>query len=60
MMITASGAGKDGSIRMVRNGVGILEYAAIELSGIKSMWGLRRSFYDTDDSYSVQSYVGET
>lgn len=34
-MVTCSGAFKDGSLRIVRNGIGINEQAAIELSGVK-------------------------
>jgi len=60
MVITASGAGKDGSIRIIRNGVGMSEHAAVELGGIKGMWNIRRSFNDLDDTFIIQSYVGET
>jgi DNA damage-binding protein 1 len=34
-VVTCSGAFKDGSLRVVRNGIGINEHAAVELSGIK-------------------------
>ncbi len=60
MAVTASGTEKDGSIRFVRNGVGLVEHACVELGGIKGMWNLRKSFADEDDSYLIQSYVGET
>ena len=60
MMVCASGAGKDGSIRIVRNGVGMREYAAIELPGIRGMWSIKNKFHDTNDSYLMQSYLGET
>ena len=33
MAITASGAGKDGSLRLVSNGIGMTEHAAAELAG---------------------------
>jgi len=60
MAITASGAGKDGTIRIVSNGIGMSEQAAVELGGIKGMWNIRKSFHDSDDAYLIQSYVGET
>ena len=60
MAVTASGAQKDGSIRVVRNGIGITEYAAVELSGIKGMWSIRKSFHDSEDSFILQSFVAET
>jgi len=60
MAVTASGTEKDGTIRLVRNGIGMTEHAAVELGGIKGMWNVRKSFWDVDDSYLIQSYVGET
>ena len=60
MAITASGAGKDGTLRLVSNGIGMIEYATAELPCIKEMWSIRKSFYDSDDAYLIQSYVGET
>jgi len=60
MAITASGAGKDGSLRLVSNGIGMTEHAAVELAGIKGMWNVRKSFNDMDDAFLIQSYVGET
>lgn len=60
MAVTASGTHKDGSIRFIRNGVGLIEHASVELGGIKGMWNVRKSFQDNDDAYLIQSYVGET
>jgi len=39
-LITCSG-GFDGSVRSLRSGVGLSEYASVELPGIKGMWALR-------------------
>ncbi|KAL0352802.1 UNVERIFIED_CONTAM: DNA damage-binding protein 1 [Sesamum angustifolium] len=36
-VVTCSGAYKDGSLRIVRNGIGINEQASVELQGIKGM-----------------------
>ncbi|CAJ1931101.1 unnamed protein product [Cylindrotheca closterium] len=59
-VVTASGSSKSGSLRVVQNGTGMKEYAAVELGGIQNMWSLREKFADTQDAYLVQSYVGET
>lgn len=32
----------DGGLRIVRNGIGVVEQALVELPGIKGMWSLRR------------------
>ncbi len=60
MAVTASGTEKDGTIRLVRNGIGMTEHAAVELGGINGMWNIRKKFHDQDDSFLIQSYVGET
>lgn len=60
LMATCSGVGKDGSVRLVRNGVGMREFAEVEMPGIKGMWSLRRKFFDDDDTFLVQSFVRET
>jgi DNA damage-binding protein 1 len=59
-VVTASGSSKSGTLRMIRNGIGMKEYASVELSGIQNMWSLRQSFDDDQDTYLVQSFVGET
>jgi DNA damage-binding protein 1 len=59
-VVTASGSSKSGSLRIVRNGIGMNEYASVELSGIQNMWSLRKAFEDEQDAYLVQSFVGET
>jgi len=59
-VVTCSGNGKDGSLRVVRNGIGINEQASIELSGIKGMWSLRPTTNGAHDKYLVQSYINET
>lgn len=40
-MITCSGSFKEGSLRIIRNGIGIQEHACIDLSGIKGLWALK-------------------
>ena len=60
VVVTCSGVAKDGTVRLVRNGVGMREQAEVEMEGIKGMWSLRRGFEEQDDTYLVQSFVGET
>lgn len=60
LVVTCSGVGADGTVRLVRNGVGMREHAAVEMEGIKGMWSLRRKFGDEDDAFLVQSFVRET
>ena len=60
LVVTCSGVGKDGTVRLIRNGVGMREHAAVDIEGIKGMWSLRRKFHDVDDTFMVQSFVRET
>ncbi|XP_047506298.1 DNA damage-binding protein 1 [Pieris napi] len=59
-LITCSGAFKMGSLRVIRNGIGIQEQASIDLLGIKGMWALTlqpgASYHDT----LVLAFVGQT
>jgi len=59
-VVTCSGTLKDGSLRVVRNGIGINEQAAVELPGIKALWSLRDADGSAFDKYLVQSFIGET
>eukprot|EP00960_Hanusia_phi_P003968 116510-Hanusia_phi.AAC.2 len=59
-VVTCSGTLKDGSLRVVRNGIGINEQAAVELPGIKGLWSLRESIEAQYDKYLIQSFVNET
>jgi len=59
-VVTCSGAYKDGSLRVIRNGIGINVQAAIDLPGIKGMWSLRPSTDSLHDKYLVESFISET
>ncbi|KAK9153316.1 hypothetical protein Sjap_000796 [Stephania japonica] len=59
-VVTCSDAYKDGSLRIVRNGIGINEQASVELHGIKGMWSLRSSTDDPYDTFLVVSFISET
>lgn len=58
-LVTCSGAYKEGSLRIIRNGIGIHEHATIDLPGIKGIWPLRVDS-ETNDDMLVLSFVGQT
>ena len=72
-VVTCSGVMAGGSLRIVRNGVGLQTMACVDLPGIRNMWSLRRggggtgaAAMETEDGASagdsvlVVSFVGET
>ena len=59
-LVTASGVAQDGSLRIIRNGVGVAEVAAVDLPGITRLWGLRGGAGDTHDSLLLLSFVSST
>ncbi|KAF9925024.1 DNA damage-binding protein 1a [Linnemannia zychae] len=59
-IVACSGAFKDGSLRIVRNGVGINDRAVLELSGIKGLWSLKDSLDATTENTLVMSFLNST
>lgn len=59
-LVTCSGAFKEGSLRIIRNGIGIQEHASIDLPGIKGMWALQVASADKLDNTLVLAFVGQT
>ncbi|XP_069681912.1 DNA damage-binding protein 1 isoform X1 [Periplaneta americana] len=59
-LVTCSGAYKEGSLRIIRNGIGIQEHASIDLPGIKGMWALRVATSSKFDNTLVLAFVGQT
>ena len=59
-VVTCSGVHKDGSLRVVRNGIGIHEQATVELPGVKGCWSLRTGDTAASDKYLVVTFIGET
>lgn len=59
-LVTCSGAFKDGTLRIIRNGVGIQEQANVDLPGIKGLWSLKPNSSARYDQYIVFALVGET
>jgi DNA damage-binding protein 1 len=56
-IVSCSGAYKDGSIRIVRAGIGINEFANVELDGMKGVWSFSASPQSGIDKYLVISHV---
>ena len=59
-VVTCSGAYKDGSLRVIRNGIGIHEMAELDMPGIGGIWALRASDKDTRHTILAVSFVGQT
>ncbi|GAX83262.1 hypothetical protein CEUSTIGMA_g10688.t1 [Chlamydomonas eustigma] len=59
-VVTCSGVMGDGSLRVVRNGIGINEQASVELPAIKGLWSLRSHWADAHDRLLVLTFVGKT
>lgn len=59
-VVTCSGVYADGSLRVIRNGIGINEQASVDLPGVKGMWSLRGSGGSVHDKHLLVSFVGET
>ena len=59
-LVTCSGTLKEGSLRIIRNGIGIQEQATIELPGIKGIWALKVRSSSGLDNTIVLSFVGHT
>ncbi len=58
-LVTCSGAFKEGTLRIIRNGIGIHELASIDLPSIKGMWPLRWGSQGKDNTL-VLSFVEQT
>ncbi len=59
-VVTCSGAFHTGSLRVIRNGIGISEQASIDLQGVKGIWSMRERSAAAHDKYLVVSFIHET
>lgn len=60
-VVACSGAHKDGSLRIIRNGIGIEEIGELgELSGITGLFALRQAYHSKFDSMLAISFVAES
>jgi DNA damage-binding protein 1 len=59
-LVMCCGTLRDGSLRVVRNGIGLNELNCVELAGIRGVWALRPGWADAYDRLLVMAFVGET
>ncbi|KAF9902706.1 DNA damage-binding protein 1a [Lobosporangium transversale] len=59
-IVACSGGFKDGSLRIVRNGVGINDRAVLELPGIKGLWSLKQTLDSATEDTLVMSFLNST
>jgi DNA damage-binding protein 1 len=60
-VVACCGAHKDGSLRIIRNGIGIEEIGELgDMNGINGLFTLRKTFDSTFDSIMAISFVAET
>ncbi|CAI2350768.1 unnamed protein product [Caenorhabditis sp. 36 PRJEB53466] len=57
-LVTCSGAYKDGSLRVIRNGIGIDELASVDLAGVTGIFPIRMN--SAFDNYLIVSLLEET
>lgn len=57
-LVTCSGAEKDGSLRVIRNGIGIEELASVDLAGVVGIFPIRLG--SVTDNYVIVSLAEET
>lgn len=58
-LVACCGSFKDGSLRVIRNGVGINEHAHLDLPGIRALWSIN-STHKKNEKLIVISYTSET
>ena len=58
-VVTCSGMGKNGTLRIIRNGIGIHEQAEVEIPGITALFALHLPG-DVYDKYLLQSFIHAT
>ncbi|KAJ2957322.1 hypothetical protein NQZ79_g6952 [Umbelopsis isabellina] len=59
-VITCSGAGTDGSLRIIRNGVGVNIQATLEIAGVKNVLSLRPSYASNNEDKLIVSFIEQS
>lgn len=59
-LVTCSGGFNEGSLRIINNGIGIEEQAAIGLEGMKGLWSMKPSTSSEHEKYLAVSFLSET
>eukprot|EP01064_Diplonema_japonicum_P014679 TRINITY_DN2235_c0_g2_i4.p1 TRINITY_DN2235_c0_g2~~TRINITY_DN2235_c0_g2_i4.p1 ORF type:complete len:1041 (+),score=143.10 TRINITY_DN2235_c0_g2_i4:312-3434(+) len=58
-IVSCSGSGKDGSLRVIQKGIGFTEIASMDLAGVQGMWSLKGP-NSIHERFVVLSFVGIT
>lgn len=59
-LVTCSGNLKDGSLRIIRNGIGINEHASMDLPNIKGVWSLKIGKDQKKDNYLLITFLEDS
>ena len=59
-LVAACGGYSEGSLRIVRAGIGLREAACVDLPGINGLWALRREGRSPHAAFLLQSYATES
>lgn len=59
-LVTCSGHMKNGTLRIIRNGIGIDEHASMELPGIKGVWSLKIGENQVKDNYLLLTFIEDS
>jgi DNA damage-binding protein 1 len=59
-IVTCSGAFKDGSLRVIRNGIGIVAEAELDLPNIVGLWSMKSQTVHEHDKYIAVSFAAQT
>ena len=59
-IVCCSGIGSDGSLRIIKNGIGIDEVACIDMPGLEGLWSLTETNNSIYHKYLIASFVSET
>lgn len=59
-LVTCSGHYKDGSLRIIRNGIGINERSFMDLPDIKGVWSLKIGKNQVRDNYLLLTFVEDS
>mmetsp|Transcript_43548 Transcript_43548/g.123343 ORF Transcript_43548/g.123343 Transcript_43548/m.123343 type:complete len:1396 (+) Transcript_43548:87-4274(+) len=59
-VVAACGWCKSGSLRLIRNGIGIHEQASVDLPAIRGLWPLKADVNDDNAKILIQTFIGQT
>eukprot|EP00042_Codosiga_hollandica_P058516 m.883598 g.883598 ORF g.883598 m.883598 type:complete len:1092 (+) comp59884_c0_seq2:68-3343(+) len=59
-VVTCSGARQDGSLRIIRNGIGILEGATLDMPSLQGIWALRHQEATPKHDLLALSFLDQT